>query len=71
MALKEQVEMKDAIKRLAMSGALQSEKTGTDINLFVHTFAIRDLVYDNRIGRRCTCRNEKSTRQANEMVERR
>ena len=50
MALKEQAEMKDAIKRLAMSGALQSEKTGTDINLFVHTFAIRDLVYDNRIG---------------------
>ena len=49
-ALKEQAEMKDAIKRLAMSGALQSEKTGTTINLFAQTFAIRDFVYDNRAG---------------------
>lgn len=49
-ALKEQAEMKDAIKRLAMLGALQSEKTGTTINLFAQTFAIRDFVYDNRAG---------------------
>ena len=49
-ALKEQAEMKDAIKRLAMSGALQSEKIGTTVNQFAKTFAIRDLVYDERVG---------------------
>lgn len=48
-ALKDQAEMKDAIKRLAMSGALQSEKTGSAINEFAKTFAIRDLVYDERV----------------------
>lgn len=49
-ALREQAEMKDAIKRLAMSGALQSEKIGTAVNQFAKTFAIRDLVYDERVG---------------------
>ena len=48
-ALKDQAEMKDAIKRLAMSGALQAEKTGSAINEFAKTFAIRDLVYDERV----------------------
>lgn len=48
-ALKEQAEMKDAIKRLAMSGTLQSEQTGSAINQFAKTFAIRDLVYDERM----------------------
>lgn len=49
-ALKGQAEMKDAIKRLAMSGALKSEKIGTAVNQFAKTFAIRDLVYDERVG---------------------
>lgn len=48
-ALRNQAEMKDAIKRLAMSGALQSEKTGSAINQFAKAFAIRDLVYDERV----------------------
>lgn len=48
-ALRDQAEMKDAIKRLAMSGALQAEKTGSAINEFAKTFAIRDLVYDERV----------------------
>ena len=49
-ALKEQAELRDAIKRLAMSGTLQSEKTSTTINQFAQTFAIRDLVYDERMN---------------------
>lgn len=49
-ALRVQAEMKDAIKRLAMSGALQSEKIGTAVNQFAKTFAIRGYVYDERVG---------------------
>lgn len=48
-ALKNQAELKDAIKRLAMSGALQAESTSTTINQFAKTFAIRGLVYDERM----------------------
>ena len=49
-ALKQQAEMKDAIKRLSMSGILQSEQVGSAISQFAKQFAIGDLVYDERIG---------------------
>lgn len=49
-ALKEQLEMKDAVKRLSMAGTLQAENISTTINGFVKAVYLQELVYDERRG---------------------
>lgn len=49
-ALKEQFEMKDAVKRLSMAGTLQAENISTTINGFVKAVYLQELVYDERRG---------------------
>lgn len=49
-ALKEQLEMKDAVKRLSMAGTLQAENISTTVNGFVKAVYLQELVYDERRG---------------------
>ena len=49
-ALKKQAEIKDAIKRLSMAGVLQDEDIANEINSFVKSIYLQDLVYDERRG---------------------
>lgn len=48
--LKEQLEMKDAVKRLSMAGTLQKEDISATIHDFVKVVCLQELVYDERRG---------------------
>lgn len=70
--LKEQLEMKDAVKRLSMEGTLQEKNISVSINDFVKTVYLQELVYDERRGNEgAPYETKKTTGCPNEMVERR
>ena len=62
--LKEQLEMKDAVKRLSMAGTLQEKKISTSINDFVKSVYLQELVYDERRGNEGAPHETKKQRDA-------
>lgn len=63
-ALKEQLEMKDAVKRLSMAGTLQAENISTTVNGFVKAVYLQELVYDERRGNEGALYETKEQRDA-------
>lgn len=63
-ALKEQLEMKDAVKRLSMSGTLQAKNISTTISSFMKAIYLQELVYDERRGNEGAPYESKAERDA-------
>lgn len=49
-ALKKQEEMTDAVKRLSMGGILQDKNVASDVNTFVKSIYLPELIYNERRG---------------------